>query len=210
MLLTVVALVLFTRDKIPLETSSMVVLACSRSASSCFPTKRNGRSLHAMEFFHGFGHEALVAVCALMIVGQGLVRTGALEPLGRVLASLWRAGPAAGDAVHADGGRGAQRLRQQHADRGAAAAGAGQRVAAHRQFAVAGADADGLRHADRRRGHHHRHLDQPAGGVGGGGHGPAAAGHLRFRRPGSDGRCARHPVPVLRRAAPAARSAARR
>ena len=93
MVLTLVALVLFTREKIPLETSSMVVLAVLTVGFELFPYHANGRSLHAAEFFHGFGHEALVAVCALMIVGQGLVRTGALEPLGRVLASLWRAGP---------------------------------------------------------------------------------------------------------------------
>ncbi len=93
MILTVVALVLFTREKIPLETSSMTVLALLAVGFELFPYSANGRSLHAMDFFHGFGHEALVAVCALMIVGQGLVRTGALEPLGRTLASLWRAGP---------------------------------------------------------------------------------------------------------------------
>jgi di/tricarboxylate transporter len=93
MVLTLVALVLFTREKIPLETSSMVVLAVLAVGFELFPYHANGRSLHAAEFFHGFGHEALVAVCALMIVGQGLVRTGALEPLGRILAGLWRAGP---------------------------------------------------------------------------------------------------------------------
>ncbi len=49
--------------------------------------------LHAVDFFHGFGHEALVAVCALMIAGHGLVRTGALEPVGRVLARLWKVSP---------------------------------------------------------------------------------------------------------------------
>jgi di/tricarboxylate transporter len=50
--------------------------------------------LQASDFFLGFGHKALVAVCALMIVGQGLIRTGALEPVGRILAKLWRKGPA--------------------------------------------------------------------------------------------------------------------
>ncbi|MFP6795863.1 MAG: hypothetical protein VB933_02185 [Pseudomonadales bacterium] len=34
-------------------------------------------------FFHGLGHEALAAVCALMVVVQDLVVTGALEPIGR-------------------------------------------------------------------------------------------------------------------------------
>src|SRR5690606_35787376 len=43
--------------------------------------------------FLGFGHKALVAVCALMIVGEGLIRTGALEPVGRFLARVWRKGP---------------------------------------------------------------------------------------------------------------------
>lgn len=93
MLLTVLALGLFMRDKIPLETSSMVVLAALTIGFELSPYHANGRTLHAVEFFHGFGHEALVAVCALMIVGQGLVRTGALEPLGRILAMMWRAGP---------------------------------------------------------------------------------------------------------------------
>ena len=35
-----------------------------------------------------------MAVCGLMLVGQGLIRTGALEPVGRFLARLWRKGPA--------------------------------------------------------------------------------------------------------------------
>ncbi|MCJ7815888.1 MAG: hypothetical protein MUP31_07540, partial [Xanthomonadales bacterium] len=58
------------------------------------PFEADGRTLQASDFFLGFGHKALVAVCALMIVGQGLIRTGALEPVGRILARLWRKGPA--------------------------------------------------------------------------------------------------------------------
>ena len=53
----------------------------------------SGKHLEAIEFFFGFGHEALIAVCALMIAGQGLVRTGALEPVGRMLGKLWRISP---------------------------------------------------------------------------------------------------------------------
>lgn len=93
MALTVVALGLFMRDKIPLETSSLAVLTALTIGFELFPYEVDGRRLRAVEFFHGFGHEALVAVCALMIVGQGLVRTGALEPLGRILARLWSIGP---------------------------------------------------------------------------------------------------------------------
>ncbi|MFO7593669.1 MAG: SLC13 family permease [Pseudomonadota bacterium] len=95
MALVVVALVLFTRDRLPLETSSLVVLAVLVVGFELFPYRVEGEeALHATDFFLGFGHEALVAVCALMIAGQALVRTGALEPVGRLLARLWSVSPA--------------------------------------------------------------------------------------------------------------------
>ncbi|MDX1571689.1 MAG: SLC13 family permease, partial [Xanthomonadales bacterium] len=93
LLLTGVALVLFTRERIPLETSSLFVLVVLVIGLKLFPYSAEGRALDVTELFHGFGHKALVAVCALMIVGQGLIRTGALEPVGRGLAKLWRRGP---------------------------------------------------------------------------------------------------------------------
>ena len=90
MVLTVLALVLFMREKVPLETSSLLVLAIIAVGFELFPfTNASGKQLHAVDFFSGFGHEALIAVCALMIVGQGLIRTGALEQLGRWLGRLW-------------------------------------------------------------------------------------------------------------------------
>ena len=91
--LTVIALILFTREKIPLESSSFLVLMSLTVGFELFPFQIDGDILHAVDFFHGFGHEALVAVCALMIAGQGLVRTGSLEPVGRALARLWRVNP---------------------------------------------------------------------------------------------------------------------
>jgi len=91
--LTAAALILFTRDKIPLESSSLLVLLVLAVGFELFPFQAGGRRLQAADFFHGFGHEALVAVCALMVAGQGLVRTGALEPVGRALARLWKGHP---------------------------------------------------------------------------------------------------------------------
>jgi len=91
--LTVLALILFTREKIPLESSSFLVLISLAVGFELFPFHLDGDVLHAVDFFHGFGHEALVAVCALMIAGQGIVRTGALEPVGRALARLWKVSP---------------------------------------------------------------------------------------------------------------------
>ncbi len=94
MLLTAAALLLFTRERIPLETSSLFVLVVLTLGFELFPFARDGQVLHATDFLLGFGHEALVAVCALMIAGQGLVRTGALEPVGRLLARAWSVAPA--------------------------------------------------------------------------------------------------------------------
>ncbi|MGW8194889.1 MAG: SLC13 family permease [Desulforhopalus sp.] len=93
LLLTVVALILFTRDRIPLESSSLMVLMSLAVGFEIFPFQMEGGTLHAVDFFHGFGHEALVAVCSLMIAGQGIVRTGALEPVGRTMARLWKVSP---------------------------------------------------------------------------------------------------------------------
>jgi di/tricarboxylate transporter len=93
LVLTVVSLILFTREKIPLESSSFLVLISLAVGFEVFPFPLDGGVLHAVDFFRGFGHEALVAVCALMIAGQGIVRTGALEPVGRVLTRLWKASP---------------------------------------------------------------------------------------------------------------------
>ncbi len=94
MLLIIVALVLFTREHIPLQTTSLVVLVTLAVGFTLFPFESDGKIIQPSEFFIGFGHKALIAVCALMLVGQGLIRTGALEPVGRMLARLWRKGPA--------------------------------------------------------------------------------------------------------------------
>ncbi len=94
MILIIVALVLFTRENIPLETTSLVVLVLLTAGFTLFPyTNDNGETLKSSDFFLGFGHKALIAVSALMIVGEGLIRTGALEPVGRFLAKIWRRGP---------------------------------------------------------------------------------------------------------------------
>jgi len=46
-----------------------------------------------MDFFAGFGNEALVAICALMMVGKALETTGALQPLANVVGRAWSSRP---------------------------------------------------------------------------------------------------------------------
>jgi len=73
LVLVVVALALFTRESIPLETSSLAVLVLLVAGFELFPYSVIDtvykKPLHATDFFLGFGHEALVAVCALMVAG---------------------------------------------------------------------------------------------------------------------------------------------
>ena len=51
MLLTAVALFLFTRDNLPLETSSLTILILLVAGFQIFPYEKDGVSLGAVEFF---------------------------------------------------------------------------------------------------------------------------------------------------------------
>jgi di/tricarboxylate transporter len=93
MSLVVIALVLFASERIPLSTTSLLIVVFLAVFFEFFPYQTPDGRLRASNFFSGFGHEALVAVCALMVAGQGLVRTGALDPIGRQLAKLWNVNP---------------------------------------------------------------------------------------------------------------------
>ena len=72
MIMIVIALVLFTRENIPMETTSLVVLVVLAIGFQLFPFESDGQRLAPSDFFLGFGNRALIAVSALMIVGQGL------------------------------------------------------------------------------------------------------------------------------------------
>ena len=91
--LTLVALILFSRDRIPLETSAMIILAALVLIFELFPYSRGGELLEAKDFFMGFGNEALITIAALMIAGKGLETTGALQPVALGLARAWGARP---------------------------------------------------------------------------------------------------------------------
>lgn len=94
MALTLFALYLFSRDSIPIETSSLLVIALLAIGFSIFPYDMpDGETLEPFDFFSGFGNEALVTICALMMASQGLVGTGALAPLGHFISRLWSAAP---------------------------------------------------------------------------------------------------------------------
>ena len=91
--LTVLAFALFSRERLPLETTSVGVLALLSLGFYLFPYERDGTSVVPADFFLGFGHEALITICSLMVLGRALVTTGALEPVARRLGALLSAAP---------------------------------------------------------------------------------------------------------------------
>jgi len=86
LVLTGITLYLFTKENLKLEITSLGLLVILAVGFSIFPIK----NFNPMSLFYGFAHEALIAVCALMVLGQGLVRTGALVPLGNLLGLVWK------------------------------------------------------------------------------------------------------------------------
>ena len=96
LILTVVALFLFTRDRFPLESSALAILIILVAGFHLFEYTRDGEVvLGPADFFAGFGNEALVAICALMMVGKALETTGALQPLANVVGRAWSTRPVA-------------------------------------------------------------------------------------------------------------------
>ena len=93
MALTVVALYLFSRESLPVETSSLLVVAVLAIGFSLFPYEVEDEPFDSIRFFGGFSNEALVAICALMMASQGLVATGALTPIGRMVSRVWSVSP---------------------------------------------------------------------------------------------------------------------
>jgi len=93
LLLTAAALVLFTRDKIPIETSSLGVLTVLVLGFHLFPYSNASVSLGPADFFAGFGNEALITICALLMVGKALETTGALQPLAIIIGRAWSTRP---------------------------------------------------------------------------------------------------------------------
>ncbi len=89
-LLTVLAMFLFTRDRIPLETTGLGVLVLLVLMFLIFPYK----DIQPTDFFNNFGHEALITICALLILGRGLETTGALQPLAAFMSGFWMERPA--------------------------------------------------------------------------------------------------------------------
>ena len=74
--LTVLALLLFTRQSIPLETSSLFILCLLVLGFEMFLYTGPDGEFKSTDLCARFAHPALIAVSTLMVLGHGLVRTG--------------------------------------------------------------------------------------------------------------------------------------
>jgi di/tricarboxylate transporter len=87
--LTVLAMFLFTRERVPVETTGLGVVLILVLMFYFFPYE----NVRPTAFFLNFGHEALVTISALVIVGRGLETTGALQPLANFMSRYWQERP---------------------------------------------------------------------------------------------------------------------
>jgi di/tricarboxylate transporter len=103
MVLTAGALFLFTRDRIPIEYSCLGVLLVLVLVFELFPFSVPAPEtvvapgapapetivLRGVDFLGGFGNEALITICLLIVLGKGVEVSGALRPLGGLLVRVW-------------------------------------------------------------------------------------------------------------------------
>lgn len=77
------AVYLFAREKYPLEVTSIILLTALLLFGQLFPLPdANGRNqLDAYYLLAGFANPALIAVLALLVMGQAIIRTDSLRPL---------------------------------------------------------------------------------------------------------------------------------
>ncbi|MBI1403736.1 MAG: SLC13 family permease [Porphyrobacter sp.] len=91
MAVTIAMFIAFARGRYPVEIISLITIAVIGVGLYFAPLEGTKPTDGLAIAFGGFGHQALITICALMIMGRGLVVTGALEPFARLLERIFRA-----------------------------------------------------------------------------------------------------------------------
>jgi len=91
------AIVLYATERFPLEQTSLALLAALlllfHFAPLELPGEILGQRLDARRLLAGFADPALIAVLALMVIGHGLIRTGALDETIRFMSGRFQRRP---------------------------------------------------------------------------------------------------------------------
>ncbi len=90
MIVTIAMFVGFARGRLSTEIVSLLTIAVIAVGLYFFPLEGTAPTDGLQLAFSGFGHYALITICALMIMGRGLVVTGALEPAARFLEGVFK------------------------------------------------------------------------------------------------------------------------
>ncbi|MFN2100852.1 SLC13 family permease [Altererythrobacter sp. MF3-039] len=90
MAITVAMFIAFVRGRMSIEIVSLLTIAVIAVGLYFFPLRDTSVSYGLELAFGGFGHPALITICALMVLGRGLVVTGALEPAARFLEQVFK------------------------------------------------------------------------------------------------------------------------
>ncbi len=87
---TTAMFIAFARGRLSVEIVSLLTIAVIAVGLYFFPLPHTLPTDGLILAFSGFGHYALITICSLMIMGRGLVVTGALEPAARFLERVWK------------------------------------------------------------------------------------------------------------------------
>lgn len=90
MVVTIGMFIAFARGRLSIEIISLLTIAVIAVGLYFFPLEGTSPTDGLALAFGGFGHYALITICALMVMGRGLVVTGALEPAARFLERVFR------------------------------------------------------------------------------------------------------------------------
>ncbi|MEM9311717.1 MAG: SLC13 family permease [Pseudomonadota bacterium] len=90
MAVTVTMFIAFARGRMSVEIVSLMTIAVIAVGLYFFPLEGAKPTDGLALAFGGFGHYALITICALMIMGRGLVVTGALDPAARFLEGVFK------------------------------------------------------------------------------------------------------------------------
>lgn len=90
MAVTVAMFIAFARGRMSTEIISLLTIAVIAVGLYFFPLPGADPTDGLASAFAGFGHYALITICALMVMGRGLVVTGALDPAARFLERMFK------------------------------------------------------------------------------------------------------------------------
>jgi di/tricarboxylate transporter len=90
MVVTLAMFVGFVRGRMSTEIVSLLTIAVIAVGLYFFPLPHTDPADGLQLAFSGFGHYALITICALMVMGRGLVVTGALDPAARLLERVFK------------------------------------------------------------------------------------------------------------------------